>query len=46
LTAKTEAVDAADVKGWDALAADRALHTLLGFRNDAEADIWLAEGLK
>jgi Tol biopolymer transport system component len=45
-TAKTEPVDAADVKGWDDLAADRALHTLLGFRNDAEADIWLAEGLR
>jgi len=45
-TAKAEPVDAAGVKGWDELTMDKSLHTLLGFRNDAEADIWLAEGLK
>jgi hypothetical protein len=45
-TARTEPVDAAGVKGWDELTVDKSLHTLLGFRSDAEADIWLAEGLK
>jgi dipeptidyl aminopeptidase/acylaminoacyl peptidase len=45
-TAKTEAVDAPGVNGWEELTIDRSLHTLLGFRNDTEADIWLAEGLE
>jgi Tol biopolymer transport system component len=45
-TAKTQPVDAAGVKGWEELTIDKLLHTLLGVRNDTEADIWLAEGIK
>ena len=45
-TARTTPVDAPDFEDWEIFTDGSSLRTLVGFRNETEADIWLAKGSK